>query len=280
MLGSLPFSEMEQVAGAMCRFPEVKQEIDSLESMLLAAAEKDAVTPPRALEESIWAAIQNALTIQQTNTSEKGSTMAIPLEENFERLAEKDAPKTIALSGKTGIGNWARAAVWVALVGSLVGNYSLWNGRNNDKQEVAVLQQKMQGMSADQTALNDKIARYTKEAEMAAQPGIQPIAMLSTQPGHPMAATFYWNKAKHIAFVSVQKLPPAPEGMQYQLWAIVEGKPVSLGMMDNSVVANGGMQRVPDAVMAGQIFCVSLEKEGGNPSPTADKIYLMGKMPA
>jgi hypothetical protein len=37
---------------------------------------------------------------------------------------------------------------------------------------------------------------------------------------------------------------------------------------------------VPKAVAAGQAFAVSLEKAGGNPAPTADKIYLLGKMPA
>lgn len=280
MLGSLPHSEMEQVAGAMCRFEEVRQEIASLESMLLAAAEQDALAPPPGLENTIWAAIQVASAAEQTSVVEKGSVKTIPLKGNLDQSAKEDIPRTIPLSPKSGMGNWARAAVWIALAGSLVGNYSLWSGRSEDRKEVAVLQDKMLGMRSEQTLLKDKIDRYTNESEMAARPGVQPIAMLSTQPGHPMAATIYWNKAKHEAFVSVQKLPPAPDGMQYQLWALVDGKPVSLGMMDNIVAANSGMQKVPDAVMAGQAFALSLEKEGGNPTPTADKIYLLGKMPA
>ena len=115
---------------------------------------------------------------------------------------------------------------------------------------------------------------------MAAQTDMQPIAMRSMQAGHPMAATFYWDKAKSEAYVSVQKLPPPPEGMQYQLWAIADGKPVSIGMLATEVAVNGGMQKVPMAVPAGQAFALSLEKEGGSPSPTPDKIFLMGKTPA
>jgi anti-sigma-K factor RskA len=99
-------------------------------------------------------------------------------------------------------------------------------------------------------------------------------------PGHAMAATMYWHKAKAEAYVSVKKLPPPPEGMQYQIWAIADGKPVNIGMLDTEVAAAGGMQKVPMPVPAGEAFAISLEKAGGSEAPTPDKIYLMGKMPA
>jgi anti-sigma-K factor RskA len=115
---------------------------------------------------------------------------------------------------------------------------------------------------------------------MMAKPGMQPVVMQSIVKDHPMAATFYWDKAKSEAYVSIQKLPPAPAGMQYQLWAIADGKPVDIGMLDNDIVAKGGMQKVTKAVVSGQAFAISLEKAGGSPSPTPDKIYVMGKMPS
>jgi anti-sigma-K factor RskA len=155
----------------------------------------------------------------------------------------------------------------------------LWSGRNNDQREVATLRQKVDTMSLQQQGLTANLNRYKEEAEMAAQPGMLPVAMRSMQPGHSMAATFYWDKAKSEAYVSVQKLPPPPEGMQYQLWAIVDGTPVSIGMLETDVTVNGGMQKVPAAVPAGQAFAVSLEKAGGSLTPTPDKIFLMGKTP-
>lgn len=280
VLGSLPDSEKELVLGAMCRFQEVKDEVAILESVLFAAAQEDAVAPPPALEASIWAAIEKAPTAEATNNQGEPLSKNISLEVNSKNKGEMEASKSMPLSGKSGLGNWARAAVWIALVGSLVGNYSLWTGRNEDRKEVAVMQQKMQGMEAEQTALNTKISRYTHEAEMAAQPGIQPVVMSTTQPDHPMAVTIYWDKSAQEGFVSVQKLPPAPEGMQYQLWAIADGKPKSIGMLDNSVAENGGMQKVPDAIISAQAFAVSLEKEGGNENPTPGKICVMGKVPS
>jgi anti-sigma-K factor RskA len=155
-----------------------------------------------------------------------------------------------------------------------------WTARNNDRQELAVLEQKLDTMGRRQQGLAASLDRYRQEADMASEPGTQPVAMRSMLPGHPMAATIYWNKARNEAYVSVQKLPPAPDGMQYQLWAIADGKPVSIGMLDNDIVVSGGMQKVPQAVTGGQAFAVSLEKEGGNATPTPDKIFLMGKTPA
>ena len=285
VLGSLPLQEMEQVAGAMCRFPEVKQEVAAIEALLIQAEEKDAMAPPEGMEDKIWAAIQNAVESKDTNLGLQHQVVDVtepgiqgPVK--VEGIGSGVTSRTIPLSQpKTISSNWARAAVWVALLGSVLANIIFWNGKHSDQQELAGLQQKVNQMQGDQVKLAANLKRFQQEAEMTAEPGVQPVPMLSTQPGHAMAATIYWKKSEHTAYVSVQKLPPPPDGMQYQLWAIAGGKPVSIGMLDNEVAINGGMQKVPEAVMDGQAFAVSLEKAGGNASPTADKIFLVGKMP-
>ena len=51
-------------------------------------------------------------------------------------------------------------------------------------------------------------------------------------------------------------------------------------MLRSEGALSSGMQKVPKAIATSQAFAVSLEKAGGVPSPTADKIFLLGKMPA
>jgi len=284
VLGSLPLQEMEQVAGAMCRFPEVKQEVGAIEALMIQAEEKDAITPPAELEDQIWAAIQNATSTNDTHLGLQHQAVELTAPSiqspGAEGISSSTPSRTIPLSPSKSVStNWARAAVWAALVGSVFANIIFWNGKHSDQQQLATLQQKVGQMQGDQEKLVANLRRFQQEAEMTAEPGVQPVPMLSTQPGHAMAATIYWKKSEHTAYVSVQKLPPPPEGMQYQLWAIAGGKPVSIGMLDNAVAINGGIQKVPEAVMDGQAFAVSLEKAGGNASPTADKIFLVGKMP-
>lgn len=275
VLGSLNLTESEQVAGAMCRFPDVREEVARLEAAILKAAEADAIAPPPGLENDIWAAIQSSGISPITAIPQPAPT-------NAAAPVDGHSPKIIALGDNRPKrqASWALAAALVALVGSAAINFMQWNSSKAGRQELASLHSRMDEMDAHQRQLAVSLDRYKHEAEMMAQPGIMPVPMLSTQAGHPMAATIYWDKAKGEAYVSVQKLPPPPPGMQYQLWAIAGGKPVDIGMLENEVAASGGMQRVPKAVMAGEAFAVSLEKAGGNPTPTADKIYLMGKMPA
>ncbi len=90
---------------------------------------------------------------------------------------------------------------------------------------------------------------------------------------HPnMLADVYWHTSKKV-FLEMKNLPAAPSGQQYQLWAIVDGKPVDMGMYNaqpNSTVQE--MKSVDNA----QAFAITLEKEGGNPTPTMEEMYVMG----
>ena len=90
---------------------------------------------------------------------------------------------------------------------------------------------------------------------------------------HPnMLADVYWHTSKKV-FLEMKNLPAAPSGKQYQLWAIVDGKPVDMGMY--SAKADSTVQEMKSVDNA-QAFAITLEKEGGNPTPTMEEMYVMG----
>ena len=90
---------------------------------------------------------------------------------------------------------------------------------------------------------------------------------------HPnMLADVYWHTSKKV-FLEMKNLPAAPSGMQYQLWAIVDGKPVDMGMY--SAKADSTVQEMKSVDNA-QAFAITLEKEGGNATPTMEEMYVMG----
>jgi len=271
VLGALSESEFEQVAGAICRFPAVRDEVAVLEESMFQQAQLVAVAPPPALEDRIWAALEAqvpAVTAPAPVAAEAPKT--IPLPPPVPDLVPRR--KTFPLG---------MAAALALLVASVAANYVVYqNGQQREASLTAANAQLKSDMALRDGRIKAMQERYRSEAEMAADPAMQMVAMRSLQPGKPMAATMYWNPGQQKAFVSVQKLPPPPSGMQYQLWAIADGKPVSLGMIDNAIASAGGMQPVELPVTAGQAFAVSLEQTGGVPSPTADRIYLMGKVPA
>ena len=85
-------------------------------------------------------------------------------------------------------------------------------------------------------------------------------------------ATVYWNQKTHSVYFFNNNLDKAPEGKQYQLWAIVKGTPVSMGMIGNCDDMLCHMQSVDNAAA----FAVTLEKTGGSDKPTLTQMYVLG----
>jgi anti-sigma-K factor RskA len=254
VLGALSATERAEVEANIALYPELADEVSAIEESMQSYAEEHAVEPPAFMQDKIWNAIQG----QQEAP-----------------IAPKVIPLTAPVQRSIG---WARAAVWLLLAGSILVNVMLWSQRNNNQQQQLALQQRMDSLQSQQQQLAQTINHYNKLNDMTADPGMQTIVMHTLKEGHPMAATVYWSKAKGDAYVAVEKLPMPPQGMQYQMWVIQNGKPVSMGMLPNDMMQNAKMQKLPMQVSDGQAFAISLEKEGGSPVPTAENIYVMGKV--
>lgn len=97
---------------------------------------------------------------------------------------------------------------------------------------------------------------------------------LEEVPGKPDATVHvYWNtETKEVYLVDIS-LPQAPAGKQYQFWAIVDGQPVDGGLLDNVKQYAQKMATFPKA----DAFAITLENEGGSPTPTLDQMFVMGK---
>jgi anti-sigma-K factor RskA len=72
-------------------------------------------------------------------------------------------------------------------------------------------------------------------------------------------------------------LPQAPADKQYQLWAIVDGVPQDAGV----ITKNDKTIRIQKMKSFGNIkvnaFAITLEKEGGNPTPKG-QMYVLGNL--
>jgi anti-sigma-K factor RskA len=74
-----------------------------------------------------------------------------------------------------------------------------------------------------------------------------------------------------IAFFDLEGLDPAPQGQTYQMWAISDGAPVSIGLL--GVDETGRARATTSFDLEGvDTIAVTLEPEGGSPLPTSDPI--------
>ena len=96
---------------------------------------------------------------------------------------------------------------------------------------------------------------------------------ISVQPD--ALATLYYDNSNKDVYLQINKLEEAPEGKQFQLWAIVDGTPVDAGVFDansESTLIKLKQSEKP------AVFAVTIENKGGSPTPTLDQMVLIGNV--
>lgn len=158
-------------------------------------------------------------------------------------------------------GSIAAAAVIVFL---FVSNMSLRN-------ELGILGKRMDEIKA-------KADRDRKMMDYVATPGMDVVELASKIPDMDASGKLLWDKDRDKALFLASNVPPPKEGMTYQLWAIEDGKPVSMGTFGVDEKGSGMMEvsAMPGDTQALQ-FAVTIEPEGGMPQPTGE-MYLYGKL--
>jgi anti-sigma-K factor RskA len=100
---------------------------------------------------------------------------------------------------------------------------------------------------------------------------------LKGQPVAPSAsARAFWSRSRGLVFTA-SNLPSLPQGRVYQLWVLTaQPAPISAGLMKpDSEGRVTAMFSTPADLPQPVAMAVTLEPEGGVPSPTGDK-YLVG----
>lgn len=95
---------------------------------------------------------------------------------------------------------------------------------------------------------------------------------LSQSGNKSLNATVFLDERSHEVLLQVIYLPAIAENRQYQLWAVVEDNPISVGLIPHEeTVKFKRMERVKNA----EAFFISLEPLGGSEKPNFDNISMM-----
>ncbi len=257
IMGMLPPEEAAKVETFAQLFPEIQEELNAIAATFEAGAIQAGVTPSASVKDKLMASLPVK---QQINA--KGSPGKV-----IEMKIEPEAKKSFS--------KMAIAASWGLLI--LLGGLSAYLLNNNSKlkNDVVSLQQNASGYEKQVTDLNKKISSYETYRRLKSDPSLTSVALASVKPELQQTAEVFWNKTTGELFIDPSFLPQAPAGKQYQLWFLIDGKPIDAGMI--SLTDAASIQKMKECKGA-QMFAITLEKEGGNPTPTMEQMVVAGKV--
>lgn len=255
VLGDLSAQERHQVELDLKRYPELVNELKEIENSLQIYAEKHAIEPPEYVRENIL----NSLSFADETSGHIKPLSQPAAGANFYKYAFA-----------------ASVALLVVSAGALIKLNSQLDASN---QRIAVLETSNQKFSSRVNYINNELIntkqtldvyQHAKDYRMVELKGV------SKAPAAKLVVAF--NAAKETVMIDLasMEMPENDEQHQYQLWALVDGKPVDLGVFDKKSDSTGMIKMKP--IKNAQAFAVTLEPRGGNASPTMDQMIVMGSI--
>lgn len=139
-----------------------------------------------------------------------------------------------------------------------------------------VLYKKMKGQELAVAGTDTTKSLPAADYAVLKNPAITPVAMYGVAPYTLCRCTMYWDKKTGKAYIMIHHLIPSPDNKKYQLWAMVNNKPVNVGMVHDEIRDRFiELSNVPEGATA---FAVTLEKTGPATTPTESQTFLYGKI--
>jgi anti-sigma-K factor RskA len=166
---------------------------------------------------------------------------------------------------------WVAAASLIIMAGSLYYAYRANEKYNESRQSIARIENERAAANAELTAMK-------REAEMMVKPGMKLASLKGTAHAQQASAMIFWDTAssKNV-YLMISNLPQPSTDHQYQLWAMLNGTPTDLGLIDMNVGQKRLMIKMKNVQQA-EAFAITLEPKGGSVQPTMDSMYVVGSL--
>ncbi len=247
VLGTLTEQECNEVEVNAIKYPEVKAELDAIENAMNAYVKLHSMEPSDGIKEKIMEQIdgggENETRIRKMRMEEE----------------ERRDPRNKMI--------WSVAAS-VLLMISLTINIYLSSRTINAEGYV----HELVAMKAKRDSVLKSVrAQYNQaQADLAVlKDPMYKMVTLKGQADTSAKAMVCWCPDDKTVYFEADKMPELPKGMQYQLWAMVDGKPVNEGV----ITMGTGLHKM-NSVAGATEFAVTMEKEGGSDTPHGNMIVL------
>ena len=259
VLGLTSADETQEVETLAAQHPEVKQAIIALEVALEKQALANGVPPPPSLKQQVMDALAKERMLPSFTNPDTARLSA----EQAKLVLLTAAPKSI---------KWLRGAIAASillLLGSAILNFYLYSQYKKYSKDYTNLLAEKNTVLAKNEALQASYDMMKDTSILKVQMKAEPLSRAGSM------ATVLWDTKSKDVYLMVNSLPKQAADKQYQLWAMVDGKPVDAGMIDLS--KDGGLIKMSNIPKA-EAFAITLEKKGGAPAPDMTQLYVLGNV--
>lgn len=240
-------AESAQVQNWAAQYPEVKAELDEIEQAMEMYCMAHAIEPSYELKQHVLDQLGSVAQPVIAATP----ALVVNMNSRWKYIAAASILLLLASAAVNMVyfGKWQKADL----------------AYEKTQQQLLAANDRLSGMSEDLSVVTNKYSR--------------PVSLDGLPAAPDAAAKIFWMKNTGEVYIDPSNLPKAPAGMEYQLWGIVDGKPVDAGM----VITTRNQDKFRIQKMKGfgtakvEAFAVTLETTGGNTSPKGE-MYVMGKL--
>ncbi|SFT65219.1 Anti-sigma-K factor RskA [Lishizhenia tianjinensis] len=261
VFGALGAEDRLEVERMCALYPEVKKEKDSMEEALAAYVRTLSTRPPAEIKARIMAAIHQ-----------------LPQEKLLSKVPSVSKGKTRSLA----------PVLWAASIALIFGfgvNHYLDTARKSEvelafkeEQEKLIAQKEKYAQAVIE--LRDSLRYERNYADFVMDEQTNLIRLKGTENFPDASVKIFYNAGQQEYIVKSDKLPMPSADKQYQLWAIVDGKPLDLGVMDKQLVLSDRINfELKDQAQL-QAFAITLEPLGGSVNPTLEAMVVIGEVKA
>lgn len=177
-----------------------------------------------------------------------------------------DAGKVIAMDATKRAGGssylrWVAAASVLLLLGAAFFAYDFY--AENQK------------LKASYEDLRARVTVMEDEQKMVVDPNVTVVNLVGTTPAKA-SASIYWDSTSKNVFLVVKNMPQLPSDKQYQLWALIDGKPKDLGLFDVKANQERVMLKMNNTQKS-EAFAITIENRGNQGGPNLEQLQTMGK---
>ncbi|HYK45027.1 MAG TPA: anti-sigma factor, partial [Parafilimonas sp.] len=240
--------------------PELKQAIDQFEVALEKHAFENTVDPPARVKTFLNASLRDDFILSEKEKPNRPED-ATPFIAPYQKRRTDTYWKYLA------------AASIILLLTSTALNFYFYSNFRNSSDKYQALLNERNTLQADNKVYESRLNNIEQSLKLMEDPRMISIKMPGMPGKEQNLATVFWNTQTKEVYLYPNSMARTPPGKQYQLWAIVDGKPVNAGMVGDCE----GLCKMK-VIDHAEAFAITLENAGGSNTPTVTAMYVMGKV--